>query len=140
MRHLIFIFLIVVTYSCKDNKVEIKTDPALEELVLDKGNPWLVNNETHIGITKMDALIKDFNKSKDKDYVNLGELLSKQTSYIIKKCSIKGKAHDQLHIVVIPMLDEISILKENKETAIKKAALLKLQIYINKYFQYFTIE
>lgn len=140
MRYLIFIFLVVISYNCKNNKVETEIDPTIEALILDQGNPWLVNNETHIGVTNINALIADFNKSKDKDYTNLGELLSKQTSYIIKKCSMKGKPHDQLHIVLVPMLDEISILRESDDISIKKIALLKLQIYIDKYFEHFTIE
>ena len=140
MRSLIFIFLIVVTYSCKNNKVETEVDSVLEQLILNQGKPWLVNNETHIGVTKMDSLIENFTKSKDKNHTNLGELLSKQTSFIIKKCSMTGKPHDQLHIVLIPMLDEIFILRESDDITIKKAALSKLQIYIEKYFEHFTIE
>ncbi len=139
MRYLIYIFLIVVIYSC-NSKAKTETELALKELVLDNGKPWLVNNATQIGITKMDSLIKNFTLTKDKNYTYLGKLLSKQTSFIIKKCSMKGTAHDQLHIVLIPMLDEISIMKESHHIAIKKTALAKLQIYIDKYFEHFTIE
>ncbi|NMH87473.1 hypothetical protein [Flavivirga algicola] len=141
MKNLILILLIIATtYSCKNNKPNIETDPALEELIFNEGKPWFVNNETHIGVTKMDVLIKNFNKSKDKNYSNLGELLSKQTSYIIKNCSMTGKSHDQLHIVLVPILNEISVLKEGKDNTIKKMALLKLQIYIDTYFKHFAIE
>ncbi|GAA3601259.1 hypothetical protein Q4Q39_12675 [Flavivirga amylovorans] len=140
MRYLIFICLIVVGFSCKNNTAKKETGVILETLILNQEKPWIVNNETHTGITKMDSLITKFTASKGQNYTLLGESLSKQTSYIIKNCSMKGTAHDQLHVVLVPMLDEISIMREVNNITVKKAALLKLQIYITKYFEHFTIE
>ncbi|MDO5979314.1 hypothetical protein [Flavivirga spongiicola] len=140
MRYLSFIFLIIFVYSCKNSKAEIETDANLETLILNQGKAWLVNHETHVGITKMDSLITNFDTLKDENYKHLGESLSKQTSFIIKNCSMTGTAHDQLHVVLVPMLEEISILREIDDITIKKAALLRLQIYIEKYFEYFKNE
>ncbi|TGV02342.1 hypothetical protein [Flavivirga rizhaonensis] len=140
MKYLIFTCLIFMTFNCKNNNTETETDVNLDALILNQGKPWIVNNETHIGITKMDSLITKFAASKGQNYTLLGESLSKQTSYIIKNCSMKGTAHDQLHVVLVPMLDDISVMKEVNDIRAKKTALLKLQIYIEQYFKHFTTE
>lgn len=120
---------------------EIETKSILDALVLNQGKPWLVNHETHVGITKMDSLITNFATSKDENYKHLGASLSKQTSFIIKNCSMTGTPHDQLHVVLVPILDDISIMREtDDDVTLKKAALLRLQIYIEKYFEHFKNE
>lgn len=138
MKKVLFIICILtISIGCKKSKHEIETNNVLKELKLDNNKPWQVNEATHIGVTKMDSLIKGFKNSKNSDYTILGEHLSKQTSYIIKNCDMKGEPHDQLHVVLVPMLDEISLLRENIENKSKKDALLRLEIYIEKYFEYF---
>ena len=91
-------------------------------------------------LLKWTLLVTNFDVSKDENHKHLGEVLSKQTSFIIKNCSMKGEAHDQLHIVLVPMLDEISTLRDTEDIGIKKAALTRLQIYIKKYFEHFKNE
>ena len=130
-----------MAYSCKNSKAEIETDPILQTLILNQGKPWLVNHETHIGITKIDSLITNFATSKDENYKHLGASLSKQTSFIIKNCSMTGTPHDQLHVVLVPILDEISIMREtNDDLTLKKTALSKLKVYIETYYEHFTTE
>lgn len=130
--------VLLFLFGCKKNTHQLETNEVLKELKYNNQEPWIVNNETHIGVLKMDSIIKEFSKSKNDNYTVLGESLSKQTSYIIKSCDMKGEAHDQLHVVLVPMLDEISILRENIDISNKKNALIRLEIYIKKYFKYFT--
>jgi hypothetical protein len=138
MKKVLFIIcILIISIGCKKSKHEIETNNVLKELKLDNNKPWQVNEATHIGVTKMDSLIKGFKNSKSNDFTILGEFLSKQTSYIIKNCDMKGEPHDQLHVVLVPMLDEISLLRDNIENKSKKDALLRLEIYIKKYFEYF---
>ena len=50
---------------------------------------------------------------------------------------MKGEPHDQLHVVLVPMLDEISILKESKDIGEKNKAFQKLKLLIRSYFSHF---
>jgi CRISPR/Cas system CSM-associated protein Csm2 small subunit len=109
------------------------------KLKFDDGKKWIANIETHQGIQQMDSIISAFKDSKSKDYKTLGDNLSKQTSYVIKNCSMKGEPHDQLHVVLVPMLDEVSILKDHKDTTTSKAALNQLEQLITAYFKYFEV-
>ena len=108
-------------------------------LKLNKGGKWVVNNETQIGITKMDSIIKSFKLDGIENYIELGNKLSKQTSFIIKSCDMTGEAHDQLHVILVPMLDEISTLKEADNIAESKDALNELNALIETYFSHFKL-
>ena len=146
-----FILLIVLTFffmSCKnntqndaqntiENKEVTNEEPA--KLRLDNGQKWIANTETHFGIKKMDSIIKAFKSDTNKNYSVLGESLSEQTSFVIKNCSMKGEPHDQLHVVLVPMLDEISILKESNSIDDSENALQKLELLIQDYFTHFMI-
>ena len=148
LRILITIILVVSFSSCKKDsetnseiKAETKELSLLDTLTLklDNGKKWVVNNETQIGITKMDSIISAFKNEENKDYSNLGKDLSVQTGYIIRSCNMTGEAHDQLHVVLVPMLDEISTLKESENKEESKLALAELETLIVAYFNHFKI-
>jgi len=108
-------------------------------LKMNANKKWIANAETHEGISKMDSILSAFKKNNKTDYKTLGKTLSKQTGYIIKHCSMKGEPHDQLHVVLIPMLDEISILREEADEEKTKQALHNLELLVNTYFKFFKI-
>jgi hypothetical protein len=128
-------------FNCKDDKntSESQSVIILDDLVLNDGGKWIVNKETHEGVKQMDAIISAFSSDSNTDYKKLGEDLSKQTSSIIKNCNMKGEPHDQLHVVLVPMLDEISILKEQSNPTKSKIALDRLEHLITAYFQHFQL-
>lgn len=150
MRHNCFVVLLIFTsvFACK-NKLEKSTpiSPNNEKislldtltLRLNNGGKWVANTETQIGIIKMDSILKAFKGSENNNYLNLGEDLSEQTSYIIKSCNMTGEAHDQLHVVLVPMLDEISVLKESNNKEEIERALSDLEVLIDEYFNHFKL-
>lgn len=146
--YVIFSVLLLIM-SCRS---ETKTtnndqDPEVEQisitdslpLRLNAGKKWISNTETHEGIIKMKTIISTFEKESDKHYKVLGDSLAKQTSYIIKHCSMKGESHDQLHVVLIPMLDEISILREENNLDKSIIALQNLERLMAAYFKFFKV-
>ncbi len=148
-NQLIIALFMVLTISCKTEPniekqilvkpVEIeKTDVA--ELKLNNGEKWLANAETHEGIYTMNSIIKTFKNGEEKNYRLLGEHLSEQSSYIIKNCTMKGEPHDQLHVVLVPMLDEITIFKESDNDREASIALMRLENLIVEYFNHFEIK
>ncbi len=139
--------LSIVILSCKSesDKANYKSEVEVVSIVdtlslkLIDDQKWIANAETHIGVTKMDSIISSFKNTNKTDYKTLGDNLSKQTSFIIKHCSMKGKPHDQLHVVLIPMLDEISILREETNQEKNKLALHNLELLIGAYFKFFKV-
>jgi hypothetical protein len=145
---IVIILLLAFVFGCntENKKGQTKTKETKEislldtlQLRLNHGNKWLVNPETQGGVVKMNAMIEGFKTDTNKDYNALGKKLAKQTSYIIKNCSMVGEPHDQLHVVLVPMLDEISNLKEAKNNTEGEAALTKLEGLIKDYFIYFKL-
>ena len=52
---------------------------------------------------------------------------------------MKGEPHDQLHVVLIPMLDEISILREETDEEKTIQALHNLELLVSTYFKFFKV-
>ncbi|WP_323788010.1 hypothetical protein [Psychroserpens sp.] len=148
-KSFVILCLLAVLIGCKS---ETKKMNSIEEsevesisiidtlsLKLNDGQKWIANIETNEGISKMDSIISTFKKSKGNDYETLGNNLAKQTGYVIKHCSMKGEPHDQLHVVLIPMLDEISVLREEDDEEKNKLALHNLEALISAYFEFFKV-
>lgn len=150
MRHNIFAFLLIFVFAfvfaCKNKSEKLTPISSNNEnisvldtltLRLNNGEKWIANSETQIGIIKMDSIINVFKSDGNSDYMVLGKELSIQTGNIIKSCNMTGEAHDQLHVVLVPMLDEISILKESENILESKIALSELESLIEAYFYHF---
>lgn len=148
-KYYIILYFLILFFNCnsetkKTNSnldAEVKTISIIDtlSLKLNVNEKWIANLETHQGVSKMDAIISAFKTNSKTDYKILGEDLSKQTSFIIKHCSMKGESHDQLHVVLLPMLDEISILREDTNHEKKKLALHNLELLVSTYFKFFKV-
>ncbi|MBU2922550.1 hypothetical protein KO504_14475 [Winogradskyella psychrotolerans] len=127
--------ILLSCYSCKNNTTEPQA-VQLEGLTLNNNEKWIANEETHIGMKRIDSILKNNTSTRGK---TLGDILSKQTSYIIKSCDMESEAHDQLHVVLVPILEEITDIKdlENASDIDKKVTTLKR--LTATYFQYFKI-
>lgn len=135
---IILLVLLLNCSSCKNDttKLEAQAEIQLEGLTLNNNEKWIANEETHIGMKRIDSILKNNALSDGK---LLGDVLSKQTSYIIKSCDMTGEAHDQLHVVLVPILEgiiELQDVKKPSELEKKETALRSLTA---TYFRYFKI-
>ena len=135
---IILVALLISCYSCKNDTTKTETQSViqLEGLTLNNTEKWLANTETHAGMKRIDSILKNNTASDGK---TLGEALSKQTSYIIKSCDMTGEAHDQLHIVLVPILEEITDIKDIENSSELEKKVTVLQGLIVTYFEYFNI-
>jgi|GEM_PF-1336156 len=144
---MLVILLCLLAFSCKNEEKRISaldketfSTPKTAKLKMDEVEKWIANTETQVGLERMDSLISDFKNQEFGDYQTLGHQLVKQTDYVIKNCTMQGEAHDELHAVLIPMLDQISILKEEKDASKSKKALTRLEQHIHAYFDHFKTQ
>jgi hypothetical protein len=136
-KTLSIILIFIATLGCKnETKTEAISTADNLELILNNGEKWIANKETHIGMHRMDSILKN-NRTSDGNL--LGDALSKETSYIIKSCDMKGEAHDQLHVVLVPILEEITEIKDVVNTSELKQKTTTLKNLIATYFEYFKI-
>ncbi len=52
---------------------------------------------------------------------------------------MEGEAHDQLHLVLVPILEEITDIKDVENTSELEKKVTNLQRLTTTYFEYFKI-
>lgn len=82
----------------------------VNKIKLDNGEKWRANPETTDGVEKMQSLIKYTDQKTVKDYHNLALELNEAKNFVVKKCTMKGASHDNLHIFLHPLIDKIEAL------------------------------
>jgi len=141
----------VVFFSCANNthREDHKQDEHKQEehtqdehkqlgapaVTLNNGSVWKANTETTAGINNMISLINESENKKDASCKDLGLSLNQEFNQILKKCSMKGEAHEQLHHYLMPIIPVID--KIEQESGDCKTTREELKEYLGKYDNYF---
>jgi len=117
----------------KKTRTELNKPKNEKKLHLNNGENWSANPETTAGIKRMLLIINDTNIG----HATMGMNLNLEMKTIFAECTMKGQAHDQLHLYLIPLVKLFRKLKE--ETNPEQAAIKQLEIkqYLNTYHTYF---
>lgn len=117
----------------KKTRAELNKPKQEKTLQLNNGEKWPANPETTTGISRMLDLISD---SKI-NHTEMGESLNIEMKIIFNKCTMKGEAHDQLHLYLIPLVKMFRNLKEEKENNQVLIRQNEIKTYLNTYSIYF---
>lgn len=82
----------------------------VNEINLDNGNKWDANLETNEGVEKMLSLVEANEKKSVEDYHTLATDLNETKNFVVKKCTMKGPSHDNLHVFLHPLIEKIEAL------------------------------
>jgi hypothetical protein len=117
----------------KKTRAELNNPKKEKTLQLNNGNNWSANPETTAGIERMLEIINDVNL----EHATMGRNLNLEMKTIFAECTMKGEAHDQLHLYLIPLVKLFRNLKE--ETNPEQATIKQLEIkqYLDTYHTYF---
>jgi len=109
----------------------------IKDIKLDSGSKWEANAETTEGVAKMLNLVKSSNQKSVADYHNLAAKLNDEKNNVVKKCTMKGPSHDNLHVFLHPLIEKIEAL--GKVSTIEKGAEVTSSIEENLegYYNYF---
>lgn len=107
------------------------TEEELPKVSLNNGQLWEANPETTAGIKTLQKIVSD-NKTEESAAV-LKEKLEAEFASIFKKCTMKGKSHDQLHNYLFPLKMKINSIEETNKEAMK----MEIAIYLEEYALYF---
>ena len=144
----LIISIFMVTIACentKKNNQDSTTKTELKEAInksetivnLDNGKRWIANRETTEGINAMIQLMKSFTDSENIDsYQVLADSLNSEFNTILKKCTMKGESHDQLHNYLFPMKEKFEKLSSNDLNE-SKNAFEDLKMHVSLYKEYF---
>ena len=120
-----------VTHEEHQHNAEIQT------IELNNGEKWKVDANMITHIRNMENDVFSFTKVKQKDYKNLAKKLQSNIDLLTSNCTMKGKAHDELHKWLLPYIDLVKELSEAKNETEEEKQFQKIEnsfITFNQYF------
>lgn len=108
-----------------------------EELVLNSGEKWQVNEEMKPFVQHGEELVNNYVPNDENDYDNLATKLKEQNDLLIKSCTMEGKSHDELHKWLYPHLELVERLASDADKAKAEHTLKDLQGSYQRYHEYF---
>lgn len=159
--YLIFFYLVALTFfSCNqagnsahsqdhshehsadhDHKHAETASTESSGLQLNNGNKWESDEATRKAFSNMQALITSFSAATPTpamaDYNKLGNDLQAELDVLFKTCSMKGEAHDQLHVLLETVIADVKTLKGDDEKAAMEA-YQSLPEHLNLFNTYFS--
>ena len=109
----------------------------VNEISLNDGAKWDANIETTQGVNNMLSIIKDSNLETEKDYQALGKKLNEEKNILVKKCTMKGPSHDNLHVFLHPLIEKIDQLMEVSSTEQGTQITKSIHVNLKSYSLYF---
>lgn len=131
------------TNEKSNNQTETSTqnehhhDDESETIKLNNGEKWKVDANMITHIRNMENDIISFAKLKEKDYKSLSEKLQSNIDLLTSNCTMKGKAHDELHKWLLPYIDMVKKLSEAKDETEASKQFENIQNSFTTFNQYF---
>lgn len=108
-----------------------------DELSLNDGEKWAVNEEMKPHIQQGEQMLQDFQQKGKSNYDELAQALQSKNTALIQSCTMKGRSHDELHKWLEPhlLLTKKLAAAENPDQA--KEVVNELQASFATYNEYF---
>ena len=120
-----------VTHEEHQHNAEIQT------IELNNGEKWKVDANMITHIRNMENDVNSFAKVEQKDYKSLSEKLQSNIDLLTSNCTMKGKAHDELHKWLLPYIDLVKELSEAKDETEASKQFQNIQTSFTAFNQYF---
>ena len=112
-------------------------DDESEAIELNNGEKWQVNANMITHIRNMENDVVSYAKVEQKDYKSLSEKLQSNIDLLTSNCTMKGKAHDELHKWLLPYIDLVKEFSEAKDETEASKHFENIQISFTTFNQYF---
>ena len=112
-------------------------DDESEAIELNNGVKWKVDANMITHIRNMENDVVSFAKVEQKDYKSLSEKLQSNIDLLTSNCTMKGKAHDELHKWLLPYIDLVKELSEAKNETEASKHFENIQTSFTAFNQYF---
>ncbi len=116
---------------------EHQHDEESEVIELNNGEKWKVDANMITHIRNMENDVNSFAKVEQKDYKSLSEKLQSNIDLLTSNCTMKGKAHDELHKWLLPYIDMVKELSEAKDETEASKQFENIQFSFTTFNQYF---
>jgi 50S ribosomal subunit-associated GTPase HflX len=109
----------------------------MQTIELNNGEKWKVDANMITHIRNMENDIIAVSNVERKDYKSLAEKLQSNIDLLTSNCTMKGKAHDELHKWLLPYIDMVKELSEAKDETKASKQFENIQISFTTFNQYF---
>lgn len=130
MKGLTILLLAGVLFSCNKHAGH-EEQSTVSGLHLNNGKKWIANHETHVGMRNLDSLVKH------KDQMKLIDKMKTETSFIVNNCDMRGEDHEQLHLVLVPIIQTLDSLERDIDVEKKQMHFSRIQQHLSSYFEHF---
>lgn len=141
----LFLFSCGNTSNEKANKIsetvtheDHQHNDEIQDIELNNGEKWKVDAAMLTHIRNMENDVISFAKIEQKDYKLIAKKLQINVDLLTSNCTMKGKAHDELHKWLLPYIDIVNELSEAKDETKAAKYFEKIQnsfTTFNNYFQ-----
>lgn len=116
---------------------EHQHDEKTEAIELINGEKWKVDDNMLVHIRNMENDVIFFAKVEQKDYRSLSKKLQSNIDLLTSNCTMKGKAHDELHKWLLPYIDLVNQLSEEEDQVEAAKQFQNIQTSFTTFNQYF---
>jgi hypothetical protein len=132
------LFLFSCNTKSKEEKIiEIKTEKhqhsESEMIQLNEGKKWKVDENMMLHIRNMEKDVILFGKEKEKNHSLLAGKLKANIDLLTSNCTMKGKAHDELHKWLVPYIELVDTFHKEKS----ENQFIEIQHSFKTFNQYF---
>ncbi|MBK9928918.1 MAG: hypothetical protein IPP04_03490 [Saprospiraceae bacterium] len=109
----------------------------MQTIELNNGEKWKVDANMITHIRNMENDINSFANVEQRDFKSLAEKLQTNIDLLTSNCTMKGKAHDELHKWLLPYIDLVKELSEAKDETEAAKQFENIQTSFTTFNQYF---
>lgn len=120
-----------------DHATHAAANAWMDEIQLNGDDKWEANLETTEGVDKMLNLVKTSDPKTVEDYHTLASKLNEDKNYVVKKCTMEGPSHDNLHVFLHPLIEKIEALGKVSSTDEGAEVTANIQENLEGYYDYF---
>jgi len=133
----------LVLFSCNTKSKEEKTTEMNtvehqhsenEAIQLNDGEKWKVDDNMMRHIRNMEKDVIKFDKENRANYSLLAQKLKANIELLTSNCTMKGKAHDELHKWLVPFIELVDAFSKDK-SANQYTEMKHSFLTFNQYFQ-----
>lgn len=133
----------LLCFSCNTKSKEEKTTEMNtvehqhsenEAIQLNDGEKWKVDDNMMRHIRNMEKDVIKFDKENGANYSLLAEKLKANIELLTSNCTMKGKAHDELHKWLVPFIELVDAFSKDK-SANQYTEMKHSFLTFNQYFQ-----
>lgn len=111
------------------------------QLQLNDGEKWQADQATNTAFIRMQAVMSDYGQwmtdtTSISTFNQAGQRLQAELNTLFKTCSMKGPAHDELHVLLEQLIPKVKTL-QGQETEAAHDAFVEAQMLVDSYYLYF---